>query len=167
MTCSKDHANSSEDEDEKPPVPKFVLSAVGPSGESMEWPDIAYKSPTLGEREGAKLPQMTFEMEHGTPFPLPRKSIWPRPSMGIVPLTKTKSEPDIARVTTPLASVVHQERTFTPAMPLETTVESNTRLVGQEPATSVSGGDPGRPFTLKNVEAPGKFFGKGTPAATT
>ena len=72
VTCSKDHAESSEDEEEKPPVPKSVLSPAGPSGESMERPDTAYKSPTLGEREGAKLPQMTFEMEHGTPFPLPR-----------------------------------------------------------------------------------------------
>ena len=75
MTCSIDHAKSSEDEEEKPPVSKSVLSLAGPSGESTERPDTAYKSPTLGEREGAKLPQMTFEMEHGTPFPLPRKSI--------------------------------------------------------------------------------------------
>ena len=47
-------------------------------------------------------------------------------------------------------------------MPLETTAEKNARLVGQEPATSVSSGDPGRPFTLKNLKAPRKFSGKGT-----
>ena len=62
---------------------------------------------------------------------------------------------------------MHRERTFTPAIPLETTAESNTRLVGHEPTTSVSGGDPGRPFTLKNLEGPGKFSGKGTPVAMT
>ena len=50
MTCSIDHAKSSEDEEEKPPVSKSVLSLVGPSGESMERPDTAYKSPMLGER---------------------------------------------------------------------------------------------------------------------
>ena len=90
MTYSKDHAESSEDEEEKPPISKSVLSPAGPSGESMERPDTAYKSLTLGEKKGAKLPQMTVEMEHGTPFPLPRKPIWPRPSMGTVPLTKTE-----------------------------------------------------------------------------
>ena len=87
--------------------------------------------------------------------------------MGIVPLTKTESEPDIAWVTAPLASIVHRERIFTHAMPLETTAESNTRLAGQEPTTSGSCGDPGRPFTLKNLEIPGNFSGKGTPMATT
>ena len=85
----------------------------------------------------------------------------------MVPLTKTESEPDIAWVTAPPASVVHRERTFTPAMPWETTAESNTRLAGQELATSINGGDPRRPFTLKNLEAPRKFFGKGTPAVMT
>ena len=56
VTCSKYHAKCSEDEEEKPPVSKSVLSPIGPSGESMERPNTSYKSPTLGEREGAKLP---------------------------------------------------------------------------------------------------------------
>ena len=75
VTSGKDHASSSEEEEEKPPVPKFVLSQAGPLGEPIERPDIAYKSPILGEREGAKLPQMTFKTEHETPFPWPRKPI--------------------------------------------------------------------------------------------
>ena len=58
-------------------VPKYVLSPTGPLDEPIERLDTAYKSPTQGEREGAKIPQKTFEMEHGTPFPWPRKSMWP------------------------------------------------------------------------------------------
>ena len=41
VTCSKDHVERSEDEDEEPPVSKSVLFVAGPSGESMERPDTA------------------------------------------------------------------------------------------------------------------------------
>ena len=129
VTSGKDHANNSEDEEEKPPVPKSVLSLTGPLGEPIERPNITYKSPTLGEREGAKLPHMTFEMEHGTPFAWPRKPIRSGLPMEIVPLTKTESEPDITWVMAPPALVVHQERIFTFAMPSATIAKSNTKLV--------------------------------------
>ena len=54
---------------------KRIVSPTVPSGEPIEKPNIAYKSPTVGEREDVKLPHMTFKIEHRTPFPWPRKPI--------------------------------------------------------------------------------------------
>ena len=51
-------------------------------------------------------------------------------------------------------------------MPLETIAERSTRLASQELAISINGCDPRRPFTLKNLDVPGKFSGKGAPVAT-
>ena len=44
-------------------------------------------------------------------------------------------------------------------MPLETTVESTTKPAGTMPMATMGGGDSGRPFMLKNLEAPAKFSG--------
>ena len=52
-------------------------------------------------------------------------------------------------------------------MPLEIAAESSARPTVTVPMTTVGGGGSGRPFTLKNLEAPGKFSGIKHPAATT
>ena len=54
-----------------------------------------------------------------------------------------------------------------PTVPLETIVESSAKPTGTVPTATVGGGDSGRPFTLKNLEAPRKFSGIKHPAATT
>ena len=61
---------------------------------------------------------------------------------------------------------IYQERTVTPAVPLETAAESSARPAITVPTTT-AGGDSGRPFTLKNLEAPGKFSGIKHPVVTT
>ena len=82
--------------------------------------------------------------------------------------TVTLTEPVISRVRAPPPEEpVYRERTVTPAVPLETVAESSARPVITVPTTTVGGGDSGRPFTLKNLEAPGKFSGIKHPAVTT
>ena len=49
-------------------------------------------------------------------------------------------------------------------VPLEIVAESSARLVVTVPMTTVGGRDSGRPFTLKNLEAPRKFSGLKHPA---
>ena len=49
------------------------------------------------------------------------------------------------------------ERTITPIVPMDTIVESSTRLASTEQTVLVSDGDPPRPFTLNNLEALGEF----------
>ena len=78
------------------------------------------------------------------------------------------TEPIVSRAQAPpLEEPVYRERTVTPAVPLETVAESSARPVGAVPTATVSGGDSARPFTLKNLEEPGKFSGIKHPAATT
>ena len=74
--------------------------------------------------------------------------------METIPLTVTEFEPEIARTMAPTALAIHQERTFTPAILVEMTAVSSARLASQEPTISISCGDVGRPFALKNLEAP-------------
>ena len=99
VTSGKNHAGRSEDEEEKLPVPAPIHSSARPSVEPIEGPNTTYKSPTLGERKGAKLPQMTFETKHGTPFPWPRKPIWPRIPLETIPQMMTECKPNSTRVT--------------------------------------------------------------------
>ena len=88
-----------------------------------------------------------------------------------IPLVKKEYEPIVARVSAPPPPVVHQERTLThtmlvktmeasrtkPTVPVGMRAEDSAKPIGMEPARSVNGGDPIRPFTLKNLEAPRKF----------
>ena len=67
----------------------------------------------------------------------------------------------------PPTKPIHRERTTTPTAPLETTIESSATPMGTGPTATIGGGDSARPFTLKNLEAPGKFFGLKHPAGTT
>ena len=77
----------------------------------------------------------------------------------IVP-TFTLTEPVISRVRAPPPEEpIYRERTITPAVPLETVAESRAKLAVTVPTITVGGGDSGCPFTLKNLEAPGKFSG--------
>ena len=48
---------------------------------------------------------------------------------------------------------------MTPVVLLETATESSARPAVTIPMATVGGGDSGQPFTLKNLEAPGKFSG--------
>ena len=52
-------------------------------------------------------------------------------------------------------------------MPLETAAKSSAKPAITIPTTTVDGGDSRRPFTLKDIEAPGTFSGIKHPAATT
>ena len=52
-------------------------------------------------------------------------------------------------------------------MPLEIVAESRARPIVTVPTATVGGGDSGRPFTLKNLEAPGNFSGIKHLAMTT
>ena len=52
-------------------------------------------------------------------------------------------------------------------MPLETAAESSAKPAITIPMAAVGGGDSSRPFTLKNLEAPGKLSGIKHPATTT
>ena len=52
-------------------------------------------------------------------------------------------------------------------MPLETTAKSNARPSGIVPMATMGGGHSARPFTLKNLEAPGRFSGIKHPIVTT
>ena len=85
-------------------------------------------------------------------------------SMGPIP---PPTEPIITRMQAPpLAKPIHRERTITPIVPLDTVAKSNTRPTSMVPMAIVGGGDLGRSFTPKNLEAPGKFFGLKHPVAT-
>ena len=80
----------------------------------------------------------------------------------------TLTEPVISRVRAPpLEEPIYRERTVTPVMPLETAAESSARPAVKVPTATVGGGDSGRPFTLKNLEAPEKFSGIKHPTVTT
>lgn len=62
----------------------------------------------------------------------------------------------------PFVEPLHRERIATPTVPEHTVAESNTKPVGIVPThLGGNGGDTGRTFTLKNLEAPRKFSGKG------
>ena len=52
-------------------------------------------------------------------------------------------------------------------MPLEIVAKSSARPAGTIPTATVGGGGSSRPFTLKNLEAPGKFSGIKHPVVTT
>ena len=52
-------------------------------------------------------------------------------------------------------------------MPLDIAIESSARPTSIVPTATLGRGDLGRPFTLKNLEATGKFFGLKHPTATT
>ena len=70
------------------------------------------------------------------------------------------SEAIIARVRAPPPTKsIYRGRSLSLIVPMDI-AESNTWLVGTVPPTLVSGGDPSRPFTLKNLEAPEKFLAK-------
>lgn len=63
---------------------------------------------------------------------------------------------------------LHKERTFTPTLPIETMAKSSTKPTETIPQVTMgSGGDSERLFTLKSLEAPRKFFGKGQPDVST
>ena len=82
--------------------------------------------------------------------------------------TVTLTEPVISRVRAPPPEEpIYRERTVTPAVPLETAAKSSARPAITVSATTVGGGDSGRPFTLQNLEAPGKFSGIKHPAVIT
>ena len=72
----------------------------------------------------------------------------------------TMLEVVITRIRASLAPVVHCDRTVTPIVLLETTAKSNPKPIGSKLAILVSGGDPARPLTLKNLEAFRKFLAK-------
>lgn len=89
-------------------------------------------------------------------------------SSSLPPFFTTQTEPICLPVKVPPTEPLYRARTVTPAVPIETMAESSTRPAGTVPqVTAGSSGEVGRPFTLKNLEAPGKFSGKGQPAATT
>lgn len=74
----------------------------------------------------------------------------------------------MASVRAPPTKLIHPKRTITHAVLIETIGESNYNPLGTiPPHTTQSSGDSTRPFTLKNLEAPWKFAGKGQPTATT
>ena len=52
-------------------------------------------------------------------------------------------------------------------MPLDTVAESSARPACMVPTATMGGGDSGRPFMLKSLEAPGKFSGLKHIVATT
>ena len=80
----------------------------------------------------------------------------------------TLTELVISRVRAPPPKEpIYRERAIALAVPLETAAESSARPAIIVPTTTMGGGDSGRPFTLKNLEAPGKFSGIKHPAATT
>ena len=74
--------------------------------------------------------------------------------------------PFVAKVTAPsLGSLVHFDRMVTIAMPVETKAFcSMVRFISLQ---KECGGEEPRPFTLKNLEALGKFLGRGKLAVTT
>ena len=61
----------------------------------------------------------------------------------------------------------HQERMVTPIVSWKTIAESSAGPDGTIPMARVGDGNSSRPFTLKNLEAPGKFSSEGASAATT
>ena len=80
----------------------------------------------------------------------------------------TLTEPVILWVrASPLAKPIYRERTVTPVVLLDTVAQSNARPAVTVPTATMGGGDSGRPFTLKNLEAPRKFDGIKHPAVTT
>ena len=80
----------------------------------------------------------------------------------------TLTEPSMSWVRAPpLEEPIHPQRTVTQVMPLETAAKSSTRPTGTVGMATMGGGDSARPFTLKNLEAPGKFSGIKHPTATT
>ena len=80
----------------------------------------------------------------------------------------TLIEPVISHVRAPPPEEpIYRERTVTLVVPLVIAIESNTGPAVIVPTTTVGGGDSGRPFTLKNLDAPGKFFGMKHPTMTT
>ena len=70
-------------------------------------------------------------------------------------MTETKKRP-----------LVHWERTATLVVSLEIASESNVRPASTMLMAIVGGGDSGRPFTFRNLEALGKFSGIKRPAVT-
>ena len=79
----------------------------------------------------------------------------------------TLTEPVISCVRAPPpVEPIYRERTITLVVPVETATESSTRPAVTIPMATVGGGDSGRHFTLKNLEAPGKFSGIKHLAAT-
>ena len=77
----------------------------------------------------------------------------------------TLIEPSMSWVRAPpLEEPVHWEKTIIPTVPLEIVAES--RPAYTIPTATVGGGDPARPSTLKNLEAPGKCSGIKHPAVT-
>lgn len=78
------------------------------------------------------------------------------------------SGPVISKMRAPPIEPLHRERTVASAMLIETISKSNARPVGTLPVQMVSNsGDLGRPFILKNIEAPRNIFGKDQLATTT
>lgn len=79
------------------------------------------------------------------------------------------SEPVIARMRAPsLAKPIHYERTVTPIVVTKIVGKSSARPIGTIVVQTISsGGGSGRPFTLKNPEAPRKFSRKGQLVVTT
>ena len=80
-----------------------------------------------------------------------------------IPMMPIGFKPVTAKVRAPLAPAIYGERTLMPTTLVEMTAESSAKLVGPEPVLSINVGNPRRAFPLKNLEAPGKFSGKGTP----
>ena len=143
--------------EETPAISEPIPSQAGPSGETEE-PIVL-----TGTSFQAELEQQLRRIQEMRLTKMPTGT----ESIPIVP-TVTLTEPVISRVRAPPPKEpVYRERIVTPAVPLETAAESSARPAITVPTTTVGGGDSGRPFTLKNLEAPGKFSRIKHPAATT
>ena len=143
--------------EETPAISEPIPLQAGPSGETEEptvfsgtsfQADLEARIQQIKAIQLAKIPEGTESIPIGP--------------------TVTLTEPVISRVRAPPPEEpIYHKRTVTPIVPLETTAESSAKPAITVPTPTVGGGDSGRPFTLKNLEALGKFSGIKHPIATT